>query len=157
MLLDYQQHSSMESDNGLAPTRRQAIIWPNNYYVTDAYIRHSASMGQPLRKQRVRVALRTNLYDQTKPLYMCKYVTSMNLWIWLEQNWISQNFDNEVIKTIANRGKCHCLIRRTGYLQLPAFWRQHLACFVHISKFVVRFLRNKIQAMVENLWCMTAL
>ena len=32
-------------DNGLAPTRRQAIIWTNDSYITDAYMRHSASMS----------------------------------------------------------------------------------------------------------------
>ena len=33
------------SDNGLAPTRRQAIIWTNDGKLTDAYMRHSASMS----------------------------------------------------------------------------------------------------------------
>ena len=33
------------SDNGLAPTRRQAIIWSNDGKFTDAYMRHSASMS----------------------------------------------------------------------------------------------------------------
>ena len=33
------------SDNGLAPTRRQAIIWTNDGYITDIYMRHSASMS----------------------------------------------------------------------------------------------------------------
>ena len=33
------------SDNGLAPTRRQAIIWTNDGKFTDAYMRHSASMS----------------------------------------------------------------------------------------------------------------
>ena len=37
--------SSIGSDNGLAPTRRQAIIWTNDGKVTDAYMRHSASMS----------------------------------------------------------------------------------------------------------------
>ena len=35
---------SIGSDNGLAPTRRQTIIWTNDGLVTDAYMRHSASM-----------------------------------------------------------------------------------------------------------------
>ena len=35
--------ASIGSDNGLAPTRRQAIIWTNDYF-TDAFMRHSASM-----------------------------------------------------------------------------------------------------------------
>ena len=30
---------------GLAPTRRQAIIWSNADNFTDAYMRHSASMS----------------------------------------------------------------------------------------------------------------
>ena len=34
------------SDNGLAPTRRQGITWTNGSYITDAYLRHSASMSQ---------------------------------------------------------------------------------------------------------------
>ena len=33
------------SDNGLAPSRRQAIIWTNDGLFTDAYMRHSASMS----------------------------------------------------------------------------------------------------------------
>ena len=33
------------SDNGLAPARRQAIIWSNDGKFTDAYMRHSASMS----------------------------------------------------------------------------------------------------------------
>ena len=33
------------SDNGLAPTRRQAIIWTNDGQFTDAYMRHSASIN----------------------------------------------------------------------------------------------------------------
>ena len=36
---------SFGSDNGLAPRRRQAIIWTNDGYFTDAYMRHSASMS----------------------------------------------------------------------------------------------------------------
>ena len=35
-------YSSIGSDNGLAPTRRQAIIWTNDDKLTDAYMRHSA-------------------------------------------------------------------------------------------------------------------
>ena len=35
----------MGSDNGLAPTRRQAIIYTNDGKSTDAYMRHLASMG----------------------------------------------------------------------------------------------------------------
>ena len=38
-----QQYSSIGSDNGLAPARRQAIIWSNDGKFTDAYMRHSAS------------------------------------------------------------------------------------------------------------------
>ena len=33
------------SDNGLSPTRRQAIIWTNDGQFIDAYMRHSASMS----------------------------------------------------------------------------------------------------------------
>ena len=36
--------NNIPADNGLAPTRRQAIIWTNDGWVTDAYMRHSASM-----------------------------------------------------------------------------------------------------------------
>ena len=39
------QYSNIGSGNGLAPTRRQAIIWNNDGYITDAYMRHSASMS----------------------------------------------------------------------------------------------------------------
>ena len=35
----------MGSPNGLAPTRRQAIIGTNDGKFTDAYMHHSASMG----------------------------------------------------------------------------------------------------------------
>ena len=34
-----------DNDNGLAPTRRQAIIWTNDGEFSDAYIRHPASMS----------------------------------------------------------------------------------------------------------------
>ena len=40
-----QQYSSIGSDNGLAPSRRQAIIWNNDDLFTDAYMRHLASMS----------------------------------------------------------------------------------------------------------------
>ena len=40
-----QKYSSISSYNGLAPTRREAIIWTNDYYFTDAYMRHSASVS----------------------------------------------------------------------------------------------------------------
>ena len=33
------------SDNGLAPARRQAIVWTNDGKFTDAYMRHSAAMS----------------------------------------------------------------------------------------------------------------
>ena len=33
------------SDNGLVPTRRQAIIWTIDAKFTDAYMRQSASMS----------------------------------------------------------------------------------------------------------------
>ena len=32
-------------DNGLAPTRQQAITWTNDGYITDPYMRHSAPIG----------------------------------------------------------------------------------------------------------------
>ena len=32
------QYSNIDEDNGLAPTRRQAIIWTNDDQFTDAYI-----------------------------------------------------------------------------------------------------------------------
>ena len=38
------QYSSIGSDNGLVPTRRQAFIW-NDGSLTDAYMRHSASIS----------------------------------------------------------------------------------------------------------------
>ena len=39
------QYSIVGSDNGLAPARRQAIIWTNSGLVTDPYMRRSASMS----------------------------------------------------------------------------------------------------------------
>ena len=40
-----EQYTTIGSDNGLALNRRQAIIWPDGRLVTDAYMRHSASMS----------------------------------------------------------------------------------------------------------------
>ena len=37
--------SSIGSDNGLAPARRQTIIWTNDGVITEAYMRHPASMS----------------------------------------------------------------------------------------------------------------
>ena len=37
--------SIIGSDNGLAPTRRQAIVWTNDDRLTDANMRHFASMS----------------------------------------------------------------------------------------------------------------
>ena len=39
------QYSCIGSGNGLAPSRRQAIVWNNAGQITDAYMRHSASMS----------------------------------------------------------------------------------------------------------------
>ena len=39
------QYSIIGSDNGLAPSRRQDIIWTNDGKFTDDYMRHSASMS----------------------------------------------------------------------------------------------------------------
>ena len=39
------QYSIIGSDNGLAPSRRQATIWTNDGYITDTYMRRSASMS----------------------------------------------------------------------------------------------------------------
>ena len=38
-------NSSIGSDDGLAPTSRQAIIGTRNVQFTNAYMRHSASMS----------------------------------------------------------------------------------------------------------------
>ena len=38
-------NSSIGSDSGLAPTRRQAVIWTNDDNFTDAKMRHLASMS----------------------------------------------------------------------------------------------------------------
>ena len=38
-------HEIIGSDNGLAPSRRQAIIWTDGGKFSDAYMRHSASMS----------------------------------------------------------------------------------------------------------------
>ena len=37
--------NNISSDNGLVPARRQAIIWTNYGYFTDAYMPHSALMS----------------------------------------------------------------------------------------------------------------
>ena len=39
------KYSSIGSDNGLAPARRQAIILTNDGWFTDAYMRHSTSLS----------------------------------------------------------------------------------------------------------------
>ena len=36
---------STDVDDGFAPTRRPAIIWTNDGEITDAYMRHLASMS----------------------------------------------------------------------------------------------------------------
>ena len=38
-------HASIGSDDGLAPTRWQAIVWTNDGYFTDANMHHWASMS----------------------------------------------------------------------------------------------------------------
>ena len=38
-------YPSIGLDYGLVPTRRQAIIWTNEGYFTDAYTSHSVSMS----------------------------------------------------------------------------------------------------------------
>ena len=43
--INSKQYSSIGSDHGLEPTRRQAIIWTNDDKITDTYMRHSASMS----------------------------------------------------------------------------------------------------------------
>ena len=40
-----QQYSNIGSDNGLAPTRRQAIVWTNDGLIIGAYMRHSAPVS----------------------------------------------------------------------------------------------------------------
>ena len=40
-----QQYFNIVLENGLAPTRRQGIIWSNDAKFTDAYMRRSASMS----------------------------------------------------------------------------------------------------------------
>ena len=40
-----QHYSSIGSGNGLAPSRRQVIIWTNDGYFTNAYMRHPASVS----------------------------------------------------------------------------------------------------------------
>ena len=73
------QYSIIGSDNGLAPSRWQAIIWTNNGSITNAYMRHSASMslnkyevcysdkmpiqnGNPTKLLRIRKYLKSFLY-----------------------------------------------------------------------------------------------
>ena len=40
-----EQYSSIGSDNGLASTKRQAIMWTNDEYFADSYIRHLVLNG----------------------------------------------------------------------------------------------------------------
>ena len=40
-----EQYYSIGSDNGLSRSRRQAIIWTNDDYSADVYMRHSASIS----------------------------------------------------------------------------------------------------------------
>ena len=40
-----EQYSSIGIDKGLARIRRQAIIWANDKYFTDAYMPHSTAMS----------------------------------------------------------------------------------------------------------------
>ena len=42
-VMNNEQYSSIGSDNGLAPTRQQSIIWTNDGKFTDAYLHNSAS------------------------------------------------------------------------------------------------------------------
>ena len=39
------QYSSIGLDNGLVPNRQQTIIWTNGDLISDAYMRHSATMS----------------------------------------------------------------------------------------------------------------
>ena len=47
------KYSNIGSDNGLVPIRRQAIIWTHDGYITNAYMRPSASIN-------VRIDIRCN-------------------------------------------------------------------------------------------------
>ena len=40
-----EQYPSIGSDNVLASSKRQAIIWTSYGYITDAYMGHSASLS----------------------------------------------------------------------------------------------------------------
>ena len=40
-----EQYSSTGSDDGLTPTRQQAIIWTNDGYYIDTYMHHLAPMS----------------------------------------------------------------------------------------------------------------
>ena len=51
------QDSNIGSDYGLAPARRQAIVWTNGGEFTDAYMRHSASIElNDERRQQIRIS-----------------------------------------------------------------------------------------------------
>ena len=45
LLTKFQQYPSIGSDDGLAQTRRQAIIWTNDGYFTAAYMLDLVSMN----------------------------------------------------------------------------------------------------------------
>ena len=49
ILLPSLELTSIGFDSGLAPTRRQAIIWTNDGSFTAAYMRHPASMSKYIR------------------------------------------------------------------------------------------------------------
>ena len=51
---------ALDSDNGLAPTRRQAITWTNGKF-KDAYMRHPASMSKLISIQNVMKRVMQNM------------------------------------------------------------------------------------------------
>ena len=71
------QHSSICSDNGLVPVRRQAIIWTNDDEFTVAYMPHSASMSldkfRQFRQTAVWVSAWINNYTPKKTVLVITY------------------------------------------------------------------------------------
>ena len=78
------QYSIIGSDNGLAPARRQAIIWTNDDYFTDAYMRHSASMIKTL----LRVVLKRVI------IMIFNHISTV--WFWIYR--FTKTFENNLIK-----------------------------------------------------------
>ena len=81
----------MDSDNDLAPIRRQAIIWASDGLVYDAYIRHSISMSIQMENIRYK-------FDHQDPMLILTLKTSeIGLITNTSYSFITNIFVTEVI------------------------------------------------------------